>query len=146
MENMDKGLTVLKWGLIVRPKIPHMPTKFLAQFVCPSPKVWDFRKKTLSGCPQSVVTDIANLSILIKSNQWSFNFHDSIKNLLKWSYKVMQNLMVAWSAYQKSQISPRWVLQYFFAYQTKISVRSKIVEIKIVTICKLSQVLNSSQQ
>ena len=45
MENMDKGLTVPKWVLIVRPKIPKMPPKFSAQFVCPSQKVWDCRKK-----------------------------------------------------------------------------------------------------
>ena len=49
MENMDKGLTVPKWVLIVGPKIPQMPQKLLAQFVCPSPKVWDFRKKLCLG-------------------------------------------------------------------------------------------------
>ena len=35
-----------KMGAVVRPKIPQMPPKFSAQFVCPSPKVWDFRKKS----------------------------------------------------------------------------------------------------
>ena len=47
MENMDKGLTltVPKWVLINRQKIPQMPPKFLAQFVCSSPKVWNFQKK-----------------------------------------------------------------------------------------------------
>ena len=33
MENMEKGLTVTKWVLIIRPKI--------AQFVCLSAKVWE---------------------------------------------------------------------------------------------------------
>jgi hypothetical protein len=37
MENMDKGLTVPKWVLIVWPKIPQMPQNLSAQFVCPSP-------------------------------------------------------------------------------------------------------------
>jgi hypothetical protein len=37
MENMDKGLTVPKWVLIVWPKIPKMPNYLSAQFVCPSP-------------------------------------------------------------------------------------------------------------
>ena len=37
---MGKGLTLPKWGLIVRPKIPPN-----AQFVCPSPKVLDFNEK-----------------------------------------------------------------------------------------------------
>ena len=58
MENMDKELTVPKWVLIVRPKIPQMPEKISSQNVCPSPKVRDFWKKALSGCPQSVVLPI----------------------------------------------------------------------------------------
>ena len=41
MENMDKGLTVPKWVLIVWPKIPQMPQNLSAQFVCQSPNVWD---------------------------------------------------------------------------------------------------------
>ena len=42
MENMDKGLTVPKWVLIVGPKIPQMPQNLSAQFVCPIVKVLDF--------------------------------------------------------------------------------------------------------
>ena len=45
MENIDKGLTVPKWVLIVRPKIPQMHQNLSAQFVCPSPKGWDFNEK-----------------------------------------------------------------------------------------------------
>ena len=41
---MDKGLTVPKWVLIIWPK---MPKNLSAQFVCPSPKVWDFNEKRL---------------------------------------------------------------------------------------------------
>ena len=55
---MDKGLTVQKWVLIVRLKIPEMPTKLSAQFACPSPKVWDFRKKV------SVVRDRAYTALV----------------------------------------------------------------------------------
>jgi hypothetical protein len=47
MENTDKGLTVPKWVLINRPKIPQMPQNLLTQIVCPSPKVWDFDEKRL---------------------------------------------------------------------------------------------------
>ena len=47
MENLDKGCTVSKLGLIVRPKIPKRPQNLSAQFVCPSPKVWDFNEKRL---------------------------------------------------------------------------------------------------
>ena len=41
---MDKGLTVPKWMLIVSPKIPQ---NLSAQFVRPSPEVWDFNEKRL---------------------------------------------------------------------------------------------------
>ena len=44
---MDKGLTVPKWVLINRPKIPQMPQNLSAQNVCPSPKVTDFDEKRL---------------------------------------------------------------------------------------------------
>ena len=47
MENTDKGFTVPKWVLIVWLKIPQMPQNLSAQFVCPSPKVLDFIKKSL---------------------------------------------------------------------------------------------------
>ena len=47
MENMDKGLTLPKWVLIVRPEITQMPQNLSAQFVCPSPKVMDFNEKRL---------------------------------------------------------------------------------------------------
>ena len=47
MEIVNKGLTVPKWVLIVRPKIPQMPQNLSAQFVCPSPKVLDFNEKRL---------------------------------------------------------------------------------------------------
>ena len=47
MKNMDKGLTLPKWVLLVRPKVPQMPQNISAQFVCPSPKVLDFNEKKL---------------------------------------------------------------------------------------------------
>ena len=47
MENIDKGLTVPKWVLMNRPKIPQIPKKLSAQFICPSPKVWGFDEKML---------------------------------------------------------------------------------------------------
>jgi hypothetical protein len=45
---MDKGLTVPKWVLIVGPNIPQMPQSLSAQFVCPSPKILDFKGKKAS--------------------------------------------------------------------------------------------------
>ena len=47
MENMDKGLTVPKWVLIVWLKVPQMPLNLSDQFVCPSPNVLDFNEKSL---------------------------------------------------------------------------------------------------
>ena len=45
MENMDKELTVPKWVLIVRPKIPQMPKKFQPKCL-PKPKSSRFLKKS----------------------------------------------------------------------------------------------------
>jgi hypothetical protein len=45
MENMDKGLPVPKWVLIMQPKIPQMSQNLSVQFVCP--KVLDFNEKRL---------------------------------------------------------------------------------------------------
>ena len=45
MENMDKGVIIPKWALIVRSK---MPQNLSAQFVCPNQKVMDFNDKKAS--------------------------------------------------------------------------------------------------
>ena len=63
MENMDKGLTVPKWVLTNRPKIPQMPQNLSAQIVCPSPKVWNFDGKRLHWA--SVVRDMISSSLLL---------------------------------------------------------------------------------
>ena len=55
---MDKGLTVTKWVLINRSKLQQMPKNLSAQFVYPSPKVWDFDEKRLHRA--SVVRDMYN--------------------------------------------------------------------------------------
>ena len=44
MENLDNGLTVPKWVMIVWPK---MPQNLAAQFVCPNPKVLYLNGKRL---------------------------------------------------------------------------------------------------
>ena len=64
MENMDKGLKVPKWVMIVRLKIPQMPQNFSAQFLCPSPKVWDFNEKELHW--ESVVRALGLQTSLLK--------------------------------------------------------------------------------
>ena len=46
-QNHRQGTHSDKTVLIVRPKIPKMPQKFSAQFVYPSPKVWDFIEERL---------------------------------------------------------------------------------------------------
>jgi hypothetical protein len=55
MEKMDKGLIVLKWVLIVWPKVPQMPQNLSAQFFGQGPKVLDFNEKRLHWV--SVVPD-----------------------------------------------------------------------------------------
>ena len=47
MKNIDKGLTVPKWLLIVLPKIPQMPQNLSAQ----AQKFWLSMKKSFIGRP-----------------------------------------------------------------------------------------------
>ena len=54
-------LTVPKWMLINRPKIPQMPQNLSALIVCPSPKVWDFDKKKASLGVRSPWTKSSNI-------------------------------------------------------------------------------------
>ena len=55
MENMDKGLTVPKMGANSSAEnTPNAPNLF-AEFVCPSPKVWDFYDKRLNWASVVVV-------------------------------------------------------------------------------------------
>ena len=68
IENMDKGLTVPKWVLIVWPKIPQMPHILPAQFACPSPKVWDFNEKKVSLGVRSQWTQYSIFSTLAQWN------------------------------------------------------------------------------
>ena len=70
MENMDKGLTVTKWVLIVWPKnTPNVP-----KFVCPSPKVWGLRKKNLSGCLSFLWIRLKKVTTFQTQNWWILKF------------------------------------------------------------------------
>ena len=65
MENMDRGITVLKWVLINWPKITQLPQNVSAQIVCQSPKVWDLYEKRLHRA--SVVHDLQFIAVTIES-------------------------------------------------------------------------------
>ena len=73
MENMDKGLTVPKWVLIVQPKIPQMPQNLSAQLVSPTLKILNFNEKGLDWA--SVVCAPTGLSpdFQLFMNGWHFN-------------------------------------------------------------------------
>ena len=60
MENMNKGLTVPKWVLIVQSKISQGNAP---ELICPSPKVLDFNEKRLHWA--SVVREWHILQIMI---------------------------------------------------------------------------------
>ena len=89
MKNMDKGLTVTKWVLIVLLKIPQMPENLSAQFVCPSPNVLDFNGKRLhwvsvvrSPCPIPSVFVLVVVVLLfssqyVQSYSFFFTFYSS---------------------------------------------------------------------
>ena len=64
MESMDKGFTVPKWVLLIRPKIPQMPQNLSAQIVCLGPKVWDFDEERLHW-----VSVVRGLKYQIESNK-----------------------------------------------------------------------------
>ena len=49
MENIDKGLTVPKWVLMVRPKIPQMPQIYLPNLSTQAHKFWISMKKDSMG-------------------------------------------------------------------------------------------------
>ena len=51
MENMDKGLTVPKWVLINRPKIPQMPKIYLPKLPAQAQKFGISMKKGFIGRP-----------------------------------------------------------------------------------------------
>jgi hypothetical protein len=69
MKNMDKGLTVPKWVLIVWPEIPQMPQNLSAQFVCP--KVLDFNEKKLHWV--SVVRECFQIQKRMKNSRTIFS-------------------------------------------------------------------------
>ena len=56
IKNMDKGLPVPKWVLIVWSE----NTKNAQKFICPSPNLWDFNEKRLHWA--SVVRDNIHLT------------------------------------------------------------------------------------
>ena len=87
MENIDKGLTVPKWVLIVRPKIPQMPHNLSAQFVCTSPKFLYFNGKRLHWA--SVVRDIESISNVNVSSERAVSHLDSGIFLVK-SWAICQ--------------------------------------------------------
>ena len=69
MKNMDQGLTVPKWVMIVWLKIPQRPQNLSAQFVCPSTKVLDFNEKRFHL--PSVVHALN--SLLLKNHSYSIS-------------------------------------------------------------------------
>ena len=51
MENMDKGLNVPKWVLIVRGKFPKCPRIYLPNLSAQAQNFWISMKKGFIGCP-----------------------------------------------------------------------------------------------
>ena len=69
LKNMDKRVSVTKWVLINRPKIPQMPQKLSAQIVCPS---W------------------LNLKIqLLLMQPWMIAMANSVVWNFKWDFKII---------------------------------------------------------
>ena len=105
MENLDKGITVPKWVLIIWAKLPQMPQNLSAQFVCPSPSVLDFNEKRLHWVSvvraliygqkvsiPDIVISVLNSCLVLKNETVNQIMHrEAIKILLnskKWNVVV----------------------------------------------------------
>ena len=101
MENMDKELTVPKWVLIFRPKIPQMPQNLSAQLVCSSPTVLDFNEKK------------ASLGV---RSPWTQAFQTAVI----WSLKLTSNLAQNWRCcYRRGHSwSSGWPSSNFLAFRS----------------------------
>ena len=140
MENMDKGLTVPKWVLIVWPKIPQMPQNLSSQFVGPSLKVLDFNENRLHWA--SVVRElhvlnrwkrsrpkISFLSFSLDVRYYSSVFCD-IRPILNF-LDLRQTLQVRFSLFDLtegcpiySHLLPKYLLNYTFLVCT---VKSRVL-------------------
>ena len=77
MENMDKGLTVPKWVLIVWLKITHNAPEFICPICLPKPKSSGFQWKKPSLGGRSPCTLVPNL--VLKSLSYSLSLLFSIQ-------------------------------------------------------------------
>ena len=118
MENMDKGLTVPKWVLIFRVKIPQMLQNLSAQFVCTSPKVWVFDAKRLHWAS---VVRVYRLKAICYSlpHHGRLDPYFSRPMMGKWMRPLtyfMPYLMSSWSLKKRPfHSAQRCILTYFFA-------------------------------
>ena len=89
MENMDKELTVPKWVLIVRPKIPQMPQKFQPKMSAQAQKFKIFEKKLSLGVGSPWVERLNNQTFKknplehLSTHKWSAEYC---------AYNVLYNL------------------------------------------------------
>ena len=132
---------------INRPKIPQICS---AQFVCPSPKVWDFQKKALTGCPKPVAKAIEipntwcvnSIWHILKSQTANKNCPKIFKKVA--AHSIHSDIWVSSIYFQKSNISwpgqpptermPKFYLifndstdNYFFKHQNKIIFVTKLL-------------------
>ena len=113
MENIDKGLTVPKWVLIVRPKIPQRPKIYLPNLSAQAQKFWISMKKASLGVPSLWV----NLSLPKDWLGWSSFFFglDNLKTKQKSFhldhmidiYSLINNSCVRWNVRFLHFLNPR---------------------------------------
>ena len=79
MENMDQGLTVPKWVLINRPKIPKTLQNLSDQIVCPSLKFWYSDERKASLLVRSPCVDQFGTQILLQCRAFTFSASLALK-------------------------------------------------------------------
>ena len=83
MENMDKGLAVPKWVLMVWLKIPQMPQNLFAQIAYPNENILDFNEKkaSLGVCSPSkqLMQLLGSCEGFRKRTKFPTRFHNMVK-------------------------------------------------------------------
>ena len=79
MEKKDKRLTVPKWVLINRPKIPQTLQNLSDQIVCPSLKIWYSDERKASLWVRSPWVDQFGTQILLQCRAFTFSASLALK-------------------------------------------------------------------
>ena len=129
MENLNKEPIVQKWVLINRRKILQT---FSAQFVCPSPKVWNFDDKRPhwasvirtvlgQGLPEANCLSPINFSFIIKKQMEPipFCFNEEVVNLFGLNIELNSRLKCKRTSYPLENLDEIFLPFFYLLQLTK---------------------------